>query len=420
MKVNPHRPTHRPAPKRIENQGSQHKGMFDRLKDTAGQTIQKTKEVASKAGEKIRALFRGNQNSFTTHAADNKANTLLGRNTSQVDVNFAQSRAQQTQVQAQHSFNTAPPSAPSLSTPTTQTTATSQTAPGAGGGGETHTVQPGDTLSGIAAQHNIQWQDLAAHNGIQNPNALQVGQVLQIPDAQTTNATQDTTNTNQSAAPTAPTTTTTSPNNGLHPEGMHMNQFDGDPNGSNADCGPTSMAMALRGVGLSPNGIDGNASTVDTVQAMRQSMYPNDAGRDGVTVNAQGETVRSDAEHSGWTNFGALITGAEAAGAQVEQIAANSDDVARAVQQGMPVVVNGNPGTDGGGWSNSYNDGHFITVSGYNPENETFTINDPLDNGPREVSKEQLDSYMEGWSSRALAISNPNPQVPAQSPREIF
>lgn len=46
---------------------------------------------------------------------------------------------------------------------------------------QTYTVQPGDTLSAIAAKFNTTVQALAAANNIQNPNLIQVGQVLQIP-----------------------------------------------------------------------------------------------------------------------------------------------------------------------------------------------------------------------------------------------
>lgn len=41
-------------------------------------------------------------------------------------------------------------------------------------------VQPGDTLSGIAAKYNTTWQQLAKKNGITNPNYIMVGQKIQI------------------------------------------------------------------------------------------------------------------------------------------------------------------------------------------------------------------------------------------------
>lgn len=41
-------------------------------------------------------------------------------------------------------------------------------------------VQPGDTLSGIAAKYGTTWQQLARQNGITNPNYIMVGQKLKI------------------------------------------------------------------------------------------------------------------------------------------------------------------------------------------------------------------------------------------------
>lgn len=42
----------------------------------------------------------------------------------------------------------------------------------------THTVKRGDTLVGIALQYGLDYRELAAWNGITNPNAIKVGQVL--------------------------------------------------------------------------------------------------------------------------------------------------------------------------------------------------------------------------------------------------
>ena len=45
-------------------------------------------------------------------------------------------------------------------------------------GENTYTVQAGDTLSGIAAKYGTTYQELAALNGISDPNIIHVGQVL--------------------------------------------------------------------------------------------------------------------------------------------------------------------------------------------------------------------------------------------------
>lgn len=55
---------------------------------------------------------------------------------------------------------------------------------GSSGSGHTYTVQYGDTLSGIAKSllgDASRYKEIAALNGIDNPNVIKVGQVLQIP-----------------------------------------------------------------------------------------------------------------------------------------------------------------------------------------------------------------------------------------------
>ena len=52
---------------------------------------------------------------------------------------------------------------------------------GGGGGGYTYVVKSGDTLDGIAASFNTTAAELQQANRIQNPNDIQVGQILTIP-----------------------------------------------------------------------------------------------------------------------------------------------------------------------------------------------------------------------------------------------
>lgn len=46
---------------------------------------------------------------------------------------------------------------------------------------QVYTVQPGDTLSKIAAKYGTTYQKLASYNGIANPNIINVGQKIRIP-----------------------------------------------------------------------------------------------------------------------------------------------------------------------------------------------------------------------------------------------
>lgn len=64
----------------------------------------------------------------------------------------------------------------------------------------THTVRPGETLSGIARQYGTTAQAIAQANGIANPDRIQAGQRLQIPGGST--------------APTTPTNPTPPPSQG--------------------------------------------------------------------------------------------------------------------------------------------------------------------------------------------------------------
>lgn len=64
-----------------------------------------------------------------------------------------------------------------------------------------YVVQRGDTLSKIAQKYNTTYQKLAEYNGISNPNNINVGQVIKIPNSSSAST--------PTAAPSKPTQTTT-------------------------------------------------------------------------------------------------------------------------------------------------------------------------------------------------------------------
>lgn len=179
---------------------------------------------------------------------------------------------------------------------------------------------------------------------------------------------------------------------GLDPERIHMTQVydrkynrQGAPR--SADCGPTSLAMGLEALGLSPGG-----SVQDKVDAARLAMFRGgDASKDGY---ANGR--RSQAEHGTSTNISDWRRGAQAAGARTRDVR-SAEDVAREVSQGHPVMLAGrNAGNIyGRGHGISFNGGHAILVSGYDRGSDTFILNDPLSHGgPIRVSRAQLAAFL--------------------------
>jgi len=107
------------------------------------------------------------------------------------DGNLSDSPPSATAAPAQPQPNTAPPA----NTPP----ASDQPASGRPA---TYTVQPGDTLSGIAERHGTTWQELQRLNNISNPNLIHPNQVLQLPGGSQAPATNPT----NPAQPTAPVT----------------------------------------------------------------------------------------------------------------------------------------------------------------------------------------------------------------------
>jgi lipoprotein NlpD len=74
--------------------------------------------------------------------------------------------------------------APPATTPSAATPAETETRP------PTYTVKRGDTLYQIALDHGLDYKDLVAWNGLENPNLILVGQVLRVaPPGESTAAT---------------------------------------------------------------------------------------------------------------------------------------------------------------------------------------------------------------------------------------
>lgn len=194
--------------------------------------------------------------------------------------------------------------------------------------------------------------------------------------------------------------------------------------GVNANCGPSSVVMALRAQGLTPPAIPGipsDGSNGAAVQAARYSMYQGvDGARDGVVPV---DPKNPDAgyryapmegpgnENSSFTGFDGFPSAVQAAGGVAETIPATSDGVAQAIREGKSVVVSGTfldgatEKTDtwarGGGATL-----HVVAVTGMTSDGN-FVVSDPAQNGPIIATSAQLDAFMRG-NAGAMSVDNPS------------
>lgn len=173
----------------------------------------------------------------------------------------------------------------------------------------------------------------------------------------------------------------------------HIAQFAGRylPDGPSMrpNCGPASVTMALRMIGLDIPGFNGQNSEAVLDQARIIGTGTND-----VTVGTTDTELERVIEASGgrWSESN------------------NFDEMLGWVQQGIPVVLSGNPAK---GWNHRYSSdqvypfdgGHWVTVSGYDPKTGYFIVNDPLSQvGPIYVSRQELQSYNQAHGGLGIAV----------------
>jgi hypothetical protein len=194
----------------------------------------------------------------------------------------------------------------------------------------------------------------------------------------------------------------------------HLNQCEADVangvDGINADCGPTSLVMALHALGLKVPGEDKASTSGEVIDLARTAMV-SDPARDGVDESGQ----RSDSEHNTFTNFDDLVRGARAAGATVTTLTPNATSIRNALESGARVIVSGTftgktpvPWTGDRGVDAATAPGfatdHIIAVTGYDEKSGQFTVNDPARSKPFTVGSGTLMYFMEG-NPGALALT---------------
>ncbi len=194
----------------------------------------------------------------------------------------------------------------------------------------------------------------------------------------------------------------------------HINQFEADAanggDGVNADCGPTSLVMALHALGLKVPGEDKANTQGEVIDLARTSMV-SDPARDGLDESGQ----RSDSEHNTFTNFNDLIQGAKAAGATVTKLTPNAAAIRNALDSGAKVLVSGTftgktpvPWTGDRGVDAATAPGfatdHIVAVTGYDEKSGQFTVNDPARAKTFTVGSGTLMYFMEG-NAGAIALT---------------
>lgn len=191
--------------------------------------------------------------------------------------------------------------------------------------------------------------------------------------------------------------------------GGYVNQIDGDPAGGNANCGFASGLMAMNALGLTPPTPDEDIP--GTTDSYKQAMMLRKLGGGGTDDTA-------------WGRPGQIAAGLNAAGANAAVVentwgadkAAAVDVMRRAFMdpsQNEAFVVAGNPTL---GWpdSTTYNDGHFVTVVGYDPAKDVFIVMDPYSEnpGPFEVSAEDMAKYMSDGNTETGELIQVTPPPP--------
>jgi hypothetical protein len=206
---------------------------------------------------------------------------------------------------------------------------------------------------------------------------------------------------------------------------VYINQLDAerdvDMTVGNSNCGPTSLAMALRQQGLTLPAIDGiedNHTAGDEVQKARYAMYQEfDPSRDGVATADDGTSSYSETENSSYTGWSGLQAGADAAHADWQMLE-TADDIHRAVNSGKSVIVSGSfqdydaagdpTGADRELWlSGDARHGaveHIVVVTGLTSDG-SYIVNDPIngEKSPVVVSAADLQTFMNGnWGAMSV------------------
>lgn len=171
------------------------------------------------------------------------------------------------------------------------------------------------------------------------------------------------------------------------PKAAHVTQvpskFNKAPAVGNRDCGPTSVVIALKMLGKPVPG----APKSSTAQAQ---------------IN-QVRALAGSPDNTQSTSNLQLEQALHAAGATTREHR-DFASIRRAITEGKPVILNGNPRNAGAygpkftaAQMTPYDGAHWITVTGIDQKTGQLIINDPLSKvGPVKVTPKQLEAYRAG------------------------
>lgn len=164
-----------------------------------------------------------------------------------------------------------------------------------------------------------------------------------------------------------------------HVAQLHDPRWNPEATGSNNNCGPASVTMALAASGLVTIDPAHPEAAIDASRAL--------AG--GTAADTTGSGDLKDA-----------VTGQ---GGQAYDIT-NMDEVQMAVSSGDPVVLFGYEQKN-----TSYRGAHWVAVIGYDQATDTFLVNDPLaPDGVQRWSRADMEAYANFEVDTSVAVHNPN------------
>lgn len=158
---------------------------------------------------------------------------------------------------------------------------------------------------------------------------------------------------------------------------VRTDRWNPEANNGNTNCGPASLAMALKAIGLMPPGLTNAASPEAWIDKTRRAM-------------------EGDENDYKLTSDDDVLRGALASGARAEKVY-GMQGVEQSLAQGKVVVLAGNPvgyaSRFGDDQYAKFNGGHFILVTAV--EGDRVTINDPQSRvGSLTISRAELAAYM--------------------------